>query len=179
MRPTIDEYLMGLAMLAATRTTCIRRGVGCVLADAGGHVLGIGYNGVARGLPHCNQEDPIPKFFEGERTEDWRKPLLQFPHVCIGHDLPPGQDFCEAVHAEVNGLLQCRDLSSIATAYVTLSPCKTCAKLFLNTPCQRIVFLEEHTLPEARNLWVLRAKREWILLSGSEYLDKLRKELSP
>ena len=137
MRPSLDEYLMGLAYLASARTTCIRRGVGCVLANVRGHVLAIGYNGVASGLPHC---------IEG--------------HTCDGHALPPGQDSCEAVHAETNALLQCRDPWSIDTAYVTLSPCKACLKLLLNTGCRRIVFLQEHTDTTPMNLW-LKAGRVW------------------
>jgi dCMP deaminase len=147
MRPTLDQYLMELAKVAATRTTCIRRGVGCVLANKQGHVLAIGYNGVARGLPHCNELD----------TEH------RWSNLCIGHDLPPGKDTCEAVHAEMNALLQCRETSDIETAYVTLSPCKACLKLLLNTSCQRIVFLEEHVDPLPKELW-LKTGRIWELL---------------
>lgn len=173
-RPSLDEYLMSLALIAARRTTCIRRGVGCVLANARGHVLSISYNGVAAGLPHCNSEAlaPFPNMAShvnksGKRT--------YFPNACVGHDLPPGQDNCEAVHAEQNALLQCRDPNEISTAYVTLSPCKPCVKLLLNTPCQRIVFYEEHATLEAYALWVDKAGREWINLSEqrSAYLQQL------
>lgn len=55
MRPTLDAYLMSLARVASTRTTCIKRAVGCVLADEKGRVLAIAYNGVASGVPHCNE----------------------------------------------------------------------------------------------------------------------------
>lgn len=144
MRPTLDQYLMELAKIAATRTTCIRRGVGCVLANKRGHVLSIGYNGVARGLPHCNERD---------EHHAWG-------NLCEGHDLPPGKDQCQAIHAEQNALIQCRDVWEIETAYVTLSPCKACLKLLLNTNCQRIVFLQEHTDPMPKALW-LSAGRQW------------------
>jgi len=137
-RPTLDQYLMGIAQLAAARTTCIRRGVGCVLANGRGHVLAVGYNGVASGLPHCSTAG----------------------NACQGHDLPPGQDLCEAVHAEQNALLQCCDPWKIAAAYVTLSPCKACLKLLMNTNCQTIVYLEEHTDPMPKALW-LKIGRTW------------------
>jgi len=142
-RPSLDEYLMSLAAVAALRTTCIRRGVGCVLADAHGRVLSVGYNGVARGQPHCNEGFGIAR--PGE--------LQYFPHACKGHDLPPGQDSCEAIHAEQNALVQCREPDLIVTAYVTLSPCKACTKLLLGTMCTRIVFLEEHTDLAPMELW--------------------------
>jgi len=155
-RPTLDQYLMGFARLAAERTTCIRRGVGCVLANERGHVLAIGYNGVASGLPHCNEETDYYRLTGC--SEDTL--VAVYGHACAGHDLPPGQDSCEAVHAEQNALLQCRDPWEIHTAYVTLSPCKACLKLLLGTSCKRIVFLEEHVDPAPRELW-LKAGREW------------------
>jgi len=152
-RPSLDEYLMSLAIDASKRTTCIRRGVGCVLANERGHVLAIGYNGVASGLPHCNEK-------RVSLTRGPASTLGTFPHACVGHGLPPGQDSCEAVHAEQNALLQCRDPWEVRTAYVTLSPCKACLKLLLNTGCQRIVVLKEHVGLMPKELWA-RVGRAW------------------
>jgi len=155
VRPTLDQYLMGLAKLAAERTTCIRRGVGCVLANAHGHILAVGYNGVTAGMPHCNEERPgLDHWQQAERLVEY------FPHACKGHDLPPGQDSCEAVHAEQNALLQCRDPWEIETAYVTLSPCKSCMKLLLNTSCKRLVIAAKHTDIAPLELWQ-RVGRTW------------------
>lgn len=165
-RPTRDEYLMSLAREAAKQTTCIRRGVGCVLANSKGHVLAVNYNGVASGLPHCNAKTGMVR---GGLPEDgWLEPV--YGNACAGHCLPPGQDSCEAVHAEQNALLQCRDAWEVDTAYVTLSPCKACLKLLLNTSCRRIVFLEQHVDDLPKALWQ-KAGREWVkfasLLAGS------------
>lgn len=137
MRPDRKAYFSLLAQVVSTRTTCIRRGVGCVVVDAKGHILGTGYNGVAAGMPHCNEGCP-----------------------CSGHELPPGQDKCEAVHAEMNALLQCRDVWAIDTLYVTLSPCIRCTKVLLNTSCTKIVFLENHTGETGKALWE-KAGRTW------------------
>lgn len=152
-RPSLDQYLMGIAQLASLRTTCIRRGVGCVLANKRGHVLAVGYNGVAAGLPHCNEEHLL-NGLDGSRQG------FEYINACVGHDLPPGKDSCEAVHAEQNALLQCRDPWEIETAYVTLSPCKACLKLLMNTSCKRIVFMEEHVDPLPKELW-LKTGRTW------------------
>ncbi len=194
MRLTKDEYLMRLAKVAATRTTCIRRGVGCVLADERGHVLAIGYNGVAAGLPHCNEAVPtmvtcstcngaceVPTLalnrwghvvytdcptccglgIQDSPVEDTH------PHACKGAHLPPGQDQCEAVHAEQNAVIQCRDVSKVHTAYVTLSPCKACLKLLLNTGCRELVVGELHTDTWPLELWT-QAGRAWRLLEVSD-----------
>lgn len=148
MRLSRDEWALKLALLTAQRTTCCRRAVGCVLLNARGHVLSTGYNGVAAGLPHCNDVD--------------EKSAVIHPHACSGATAPSGTnlDGCQAIHAEQNALLQCRDMYAIHTAYVTASPCMTCCKLLLNTSCQRIVYVEEYPHSAAKDLWT-GAGRVW------------------
>lgn len=162
MRPHLNEYLMELAQVAAKRTTCIRRGVGCVLADARGRVLAVSYNGVAAKLPHCNE--PY------EEICGFSKPIrlfvnkaghpVHYPFACIGWDLPPGQDSCDAVHAEANALVQCRNPDLIASAHCTLEPCVPCTKLLLNTPCDTIHCGAAHEGKTGRALWE-KAGRSW------------------
>ena len=150
MRPSRDEWALKLALLTAQRTTCCRRAVGCVLLNARGHVLATGYNGVAAGLPHCNHVDATYHLSGGH------------PHACAGWNAPSGMnlDGCQAIHAEQNAMLQCKDVYSIHTCYVTASPCMTCIKLLLNTSCERIVFVEEYPHSAARELWT-GAGRAW------------------
>lgn len=147
-RPSRDEWAMMLARDTATRSTCLRRGVGAVLLNVRGHVLATGYNGVAAGQPHCNDHDP------------WHD--VGFPNACEAAHAKSGTqlDGCQAIHAEQNALLQCRDVYDISTCYVTVSPCVTCVKLLLNTSCQRIVFGEEYPHHEAKLMWEL-AGRTW------------------
>lgn len=126
-----DEYFTEMASLVSQRATCARRRVGCVLVNSRGHVLATGYNGVPSGSVHCTDTP------------------------CAGAGFPSGQglDHCEAVHAEQNALLQCRDIFDIETAYVTTMPCMTCTKLLLNTSCQRIVYIESYPHSEATEFW--------------------------
>lgn len=137
---TRDAWAMAMAHITAMRSTCIRRNVGCVLLNAQGHVIATGYNGVASGRPHCNEGHPCA----GSKAES-------------GKDL----DACEAIHAEQNALLQCRDVREIDTCYVTTSPCITCLKLLLNTPCKRIVFSQFYAHSESLKLWE-NAGRIWV-----------------
>lgn len=150
-RLTRDQWAMRMAQLTGQRSTCLRREVGCVLLNERGHVLSTGYNGVAAGMPHCNE-------MVGVERKDWdfvTNPPPEFPHACPGARAPSGTnlDGCHALHAEQNALLQCKDPWSIHTAYVTASPCMTCTKLLLNTSCQRIVFLEPYPHSAAQDLW--------------------------
>jgi dCMP deaminase len=137
-RPTRDELFTAIARLLASRSTCARRQVGCVLADKAGHVLATGYNGPAAGLPHCTEAP------------------------CAGAEIATGVglEVCEAVHAEQNALLQCQDVYSIDTCYVTCSPCLHCAKMLLNTSTRRIAFLDRY---EGHFLAVTRL---WVDMSG-------------
>jgi len=134
MRPSIHETMMDVARLMARRTSCIRRGVGCVITNERNHIKATGYNGVAMGEPHCNHQKIVqntPGISEG-----------LYPHACKGYDAPSGErlDHCRAIHAEQNALLQCNDVYNIRTIYCTVSPCITCTKLLMQTSCQLIIY---------------------------------------
>lgn len=154
MRPDRDTWAMQMASLTAQRSTCCRRNVGAVLLNERGHVLATGYNGVAAGQLHCNETvekfEPYPS-----GPNQFHRRIQTFPNACSGAHSPSGTnlDGCQAIHAEQNALLQCRDVYAIHTCYVTASPCITCAKLLLNTSCHRIVFLENYPHSSAKELW--------------------------
>lgn len=130
-RMSKDEYFSRMARLVSQRATCKRRSVGCVLVSPLGHVLATGYNGVPSGSAHC----------------------IDNPCAGAGFASGHGLDSCEAIHAEQNALLQCKDVMNIETAYVTTMPCMTCTKLLLNTSCKRIVYIESYPHSEAAELW--------------------------
>ena len=110
-----------MAELVAERSTCRRRKVGCVLVDSSNHVVATGYNGVPTHFPHCLDEP------------------------CEGATAPSGESLekCLAVHAEQNALLQLRS-NDILTAYLTVTPCITCAKMLANSRITRIVANREY-----------------------------------
>jgi dCMP deaminase len=143
-RPTFDQWAMELARVVATRATCVRRAVGCVLVDARGHVLATGYNGPPRGAVHCTD---VP---------------------CAGARFSSGEGLgvCEAVHAEANALLQCPDVDDVYACYSTTEPCAHCAKLLLNTRCKSVIFAEPYPTGSGRGHWEkLRENGTWLLLS--------------
>lgn len=163
-RPTHDEQGIAYAEVAARRATCLRRAVGCCLTNDRNQVIATGYNGRATGLPHCNEVKFLDTIIDrgalGVGTHKW-------PNACAGATAPSGAnlDACEAIHAEQNALLQCRNVYEINTCYVTVSPCVTCTKLLLNTSCRRIVFRHPYAHDkQARALWE-GAGREWIIYS--------------
>jgi dCMP deaminase len=113
-RPGWDEYFMEIARTVATRATCPRASVGCVLTRER-RILTTGYNGAPRGTAHCTEVGC----------------LLDNNH-------------CQrATHAEANAIVQGAlhgvQLSG-ATAYCTHSPCVNCTKLLISAGVERIVF---------------------------------------
>jgi dCMP deaminase len=151
-RPSADDYFMNLAFHVATRGSCARRKVGCILVDEHRHILATGYNGRPSGFQEC------------------------LDHPCEGADAPSGTmlNKCQAIHAEANALLQCSDVQKIAYAYVTASPCNECVKLLLNTSCGVIVFGEEYPHNEAKHMW-LSQKRGWRQSAAiSSYSDAIQ-----
>ena len=54
LRPDWDQYFMQLASLAAQRSNCMKRRVGCVLVQER-RVISTGYNGTPRNLKNCNE----------------------------------------------------------------------------------------------------------------------------
>lgn len=173
-RPTRDQWAMDIAKITAKRTSCCRRAVGCVLTNSRGHLLSTGYNGVAAGMPHCNEPTEVvnPKLVDGSVIRDpehWEmKTITVFNNACPGAHSPSGTnlDGCHALHAEQNALLQCRDVYQIETAYVTTAPCMTCTKLLLNTSCKEIMYVDDYPqAAESKKLWE-SAGRTWRHYSG-------------
>jgi dCMP deaminase len=139
MRKSKLQYFIDLAKLVSSRASCSRRQVGCVLVDEHDHVLSTGYNGPPKGIPNCTD-----------------KP-------CAGAHLPSGQglDVCQAVHAEMNAVIQCKDVHAITKAYVTTAPCLHCLKVLANTSCQEILFVDDYPGSErSKDMWEMIG-RKW------------------
>jgi dCMP deaminase len=137
-----------------------------------GHVLATGYNGVARGQPHCNTEKTEGRDFVsvGKGVEIPQTIVTIHPHSCPSANAPSGQslDGCQAIHAEQNALLQCNDVEKIYSCFTTTSPCMTCVKLLMNTSCVNIFFVDEYPHPEAKDLWLSGIGRTWTKLAMPE-----------
>ncbi len=126
MRPTWDEYFLQIARTVATRATCPRASVGCVLTRSH-RILTTGYNGAPRGVAHCSEAGCI-----------------------LVHD------HCQrATHAEANAIVQ-GALHGVglegATAYCTHQPCVNCSKLLISAGVDRIVYLTPYPDPVATAL---------------------------
>ena len=126
MRPGWDEYFMQIARTVATRATCPRLSVGCVIVREH-RILTTGYNGAPRGVAHCTEAGCI----------------LVNEHCA------------RATHAEANAIVQAA-LHGVgvagATAYCTHHPCINCSKLFISAGIRQIVYATPYSDPVAVEL---------------------------
>ncbi|MBS6525156.1 cytidine/deoxycytidylate deaminase family protein [Aedoeadaptatus acetigenes] len=115
MRKSWDTYFMQITEIVASRSTCDRAFVGCVLVNKDHRIVSTGYNGSVAGNPHCDD---------------------------VGHTMRDGH--CIAtIHAEMNALLYCAK-EGIPTkdtiCYVTHFPCLNCTKALIQAGIREVVY---------------------------------------
>lgn len=127
-RPSWDEYFMATALLIASRSSCERLHVGCVLVSGGqnpNRIIAAGYNGYLSGHPHIS------------RVRD-------------NHEQG-------TVHAEQNALADAARRGICvqgATAYVTHFPCIICARMLLASGIAAVKYrFDYHNDPLSLELW--------------------------
>lgn len=106
---------MEVAKVISTFSYCERKKVGAILVQDR-RIIATGYNGTPRGGVN--------------RCED-----------CEGNTLP------DVLHAESNAITQCAAQGMKAeggTLYVTLSPCRECAKLIIQSGITKVIYSEEY-----------------------------------
>lgn len=122
-RPTWQEYFTDMAVLASSRSTCLRRKVGAVLVRDN-QVISTGYNGAPKHSPHCELMGCL-------RTTN---------------NVPSGEkhELCRGVHAEQNVIIQAA-INGVSTRdsdlYCTTHPCSICAKMIINAEIKTIYVL--------------------------------------
>lgn len=137
LRPTWDSYFMRLADLAALRSNCMKRRVGCVIVR-GNRVVATGYNGTPRNLTNCN-EGGCPRCNKGQGSG-------------------AGLNTCLCLHAEENALLESgRDRiagggtgtdADKPVLYCNTCPCLTCSIKIVQSGIREVVYAHSYSMDE-------------------------------
>lgn len=114
-----DECFMAMAMLIAQRSKDPSTQVGACIVNQNHIVMGLGYNGLPRGLN--DDEYPWSKK-DGNFSE------TKYPYV---------------VHAELNAILNSQQRLAECTMYVTLFPCNECSKAIIQSGITRLVYFSD------------------------------------
>jgi len=121
-RPSWDEYFMSIARVVSTRSNCIKRKVGAVIARDR-RIISTGYNGTPRGVRNCN-EGGCPR--------------------CAGAAESGSRlDECLCSHAEENAITQSAFHGVTvrgSTIYTTFCPCLMCTKMIINAGLDEVVY---------------------------------------
>lgn len=115
---------MSIAWQVATRSTCLRRRVGCVIVLEK-RIVSTGYNGAPSGLPHCEDVGCVREdrgIASGERHE-----------------------LCRGLHAEQNAIIQAALHGTAVrggSVYCTHKPCVLCTKMLINAGIRQVYYAE-------------------------------------
>lgn len=113
---TWDEYFISLAKVSGLRSKDPSTKVGAVIVNDSKRVIGIGYNG----MPHG--DDTLPWSREGSLAD------TKYPYV---------------IHAEMNAILNATREVKGSSLYVTLLPCRECAKFIVQAGIKEIVYTDD------------------------------------
>ena len=110
-----DKAYLKMAHEWGTLSHCDRKKVGAIIVK-NGMIISDGFNGTPTGFDnHCEDEDGYTKWY--------------------------------VLHAEANAILKVAKSTNScegATLYLTLSPCKECAKLIHQSGIKRLVYIKEY-----------------------------------
>jgi dCMP deaminase len=144
MSKKFDDYFMKIAEETAKLSYCERKKVGAVLVK-NNRTIANGLNGTIAGTENCCESKEymnpdIGGWFDVDSIEE------QYPHKdekgrykLVTNDL--------TMHAEQNIITYCAKNGipmDDTTIYITLSPCKTCAKLMASSGIKRVVYGEQY-----------------------------------
>ncbi len=134
VRPSWDEYFLEIAKVVASRSTCLRRRYGAVIAKDN-VIVSTGYNGAPRGSVNCIDKGTC------------RRKELNIPS-CERYEL------CEAVHAEQNAIVNgSPERMKDAIIYIAGfeedntfadgKPCLLCRRMIQNAMIKHVVYLKK------------------------------------
>lgn len=128
LRPGWDSYFMALASLAAQRSNCMKRRVGCVLVGREHRVLSTGYNGTPRGLRNC-ADGGCPRCNDGNGSG-------------------VGLTTCLCIHAEENALLEAgrERIRNGSVLYCDTCPCLTCSIKICQVGISEVVYAHAYSM---------------------------------
>jgi dCMP deaminase len=122
VRPGWDAYFLSIAQVVASRSNCVKRHVGAVIARDR-RIISTGYNGTPRGVRNCNEGGcPRCNSFAESGTR---------------------LDECLCSHGEENAIIQAAyhgvSVRS-GSLYTTFFPCLFCTKLIINAGLGEVIY---------------------------------------
>lgn len=128
-RLTKNEYYLDMAMVAAKRSTCLKRNYGAIIVK-NDRIISTGYNGAPRGCTNCLE--------------------IGCPRMSVAHNTE--YSTCRSVHAEMNAIIHAKyDEMVGATLYLNgfdcinsapvqdVEPCPICRRMIINAQIKEVI----------------------------------------
>lgn len=142
-----DTYFYKICKAVATKSPCLSRKIGAILVKDK-VVVATGFNGPARGIPHCGKDR-----FENDETLRWAmrdilpaevgRIATTCPRQLLDYKSGEGLHLCSAEHAERNCIASAARVGVSVkgtTLYMNCClPCKNCITLLINAGISEIV----------------------------------------
>lgn len=154
-RASWDEYFMGMAFMASSRSSCLKFHTGAVIVQDK-RVIATGYNGAPMGIVSCSE-----RYAQGLEEKACYKTAngIKDSHKNSGH--------CVAIHGEENAMQQVGQKDAKGgIMYSVLEPCIECSRRIVNKGIKEVVYTLEYVGEE-------KIEAERILREGGVKLRRL------
>jgi len=144
-----DNYFHKICEAVASKSPCLSRQIGAILVRDHS-IISTGYNGPARGIPHCGpnrlgKDNTLNILHSDESAKLY--PSYEVSSTCprklLGFKSGTGMEYCPAQHAEENCISNAARLGvSVlnSTLYMNcVIPCKNCLSTLINAGIMQIV----------------------------------------
>lgn len=167
-----DDYYHNICREVAKNSPCLSRKIGAVLVRDN-TIIATGYNGPARGIPHCatrHKTDQTISDALRERGYCDDDKLPSCPRQLLDYSSGTGMHLCPATHAEVNCLINCTRTGAMAkgaTLYMnSCIPCKDCMSALINAGVETVV-VESLTHYDKLSPFIQKHSTVWVRLFDS------------
>ncbi len=151
MRPSWDEYFLGLLDGISRRATCDRGRSGAIIVSENNTILTTGYVGSAPGDKHCDEAG-------------------HYMVTVIQPDGTSSQHCQRTLHAEENAILQAA-MDGVrlrgATLYCKMVPCFNCARRIVRVGIKKVVAQKAYHADKASRELFTNTKVDLIVVDNS------------
>jgi dCMP deaminase len=158
----VFKYMRMAKFVAEDQNPCYARQVGAVIVDpVSNKIVGTGYNGPPKGVPHCDEKEHLTHVVWPQLTQ-FEKDIIEFkPMTCeefVSKYTKCGKcprrlvkavsgkrlELCSCVHAETNAIVNAAQ--NINGCYIFCwcpLPCVECSKLIINSGIKKLYCYKE------------------------------------
>ena len=137
MRPSWDEYFLGLMDEVGKRATCDRGRSGCIVV-LDKQIVCTGYVGSLPGFPHCDDDGHLMK-------------------KVVDDDGTARMHCVRTIHAEQNAICQAAKHGISlkgCTLYCKMEPCRVCAMLIISVGITKVIAKKKyHAAQDSRDMF--------------------------